>query len=409
MAKKAKANFVEFYSIWVEQFANNDDLTVDAGPAFRRAIAHAKANNYKTIYFRGKYKITSLETEEWTMPFDDGSLSDLLLSKDAHGVLPPETITKMRVHLILPSNISILADSYRECSLDFGWDLMTGTIGPNAPIAILQQCENFTGTYTPSVTEKNRFNSWVRGSFDGFTIKNAFIGILGDGVRFEDEWGSMRFDNCAIPICAAGADSIHIDRLVFNKCLSGLVLGGWWQQRAANTYGYMPLNGDIHSVGWVDAVTIGRIHYGLTPITLSMITQRLNVLDQFFDTYFYKTANNTTRLSTYKTPTSATVSSDIIEYTGIASRAIWTTPRQRRTGLANRLNELKVYGATRAPIYTYEKWDVAEAFTEKVGRVDTDTGLVTGNIYYTDYTDLYLSNTQPFAGVIEEACCWCNN
>lgn len=392
--------------IYVEQFNIGMELDIDPAKVFRRAIDYLVVNNIKNLWCgRELYYFAdgTKESKKWTMPYDNGSLPASVAGIDAHGILPAEAQTEMNVWLTVPSDIIICSDNYRAVTFDFGWSFTSGDIDTNQTIGILRTCEGFDGTYTPSSSNKNRFNRFVRGGLNNITIKNAFIGEIADGVRFQDNLDTINYENCGIASITLGADNCKFKRMILQNCYAGFISGGWWLQRSSNgTRVYMPLGVDINAIGWNDAVNIDFMHYSLATDLNSIA--RMNLIDQFFDTYFYKSANNSTRLSTYRTPTTLTATSDIIPYTGVSSRGLWTTPRQKRNGTCNRVGQLKVYGSTRPPIYSFEEWEVDICFLERSGCVDrTSANNTLDNMYYASYTDQYLTNNRVFAAVIEQS------
>lgn len=298
----------------VEAFKSYNISDDDWGPAFRAAIAYAKDNSIPIVEFQGFYNITSYDTVGWVAPFDDGSVSPSRISSGTDSAIAPEETTEFPVYLNIPFGVSLRSTDRRSNGLIFGWDSSTGAIDETVAMAIVCRVNGWDGTYLPTATAVNRYSAMTRSNFSGFTISNAFVGIVSDGVMQYAKWdGELGFANVGIPIMMHGYDLCDFGRLYAVSCYAAFTFGGWWMQRnASNAYANIPpYTGtvDIRPIGWFDAGTFGYISWA----GRSTWDDRHTQIDAWFDKYIYKTANQlaTSETSPSGVPGTARLSSTL--------------------------------------------------------------------------------------------------
>lgn len=388
--------------------------TYDSGPAFRNAIKAAVRLARSEVSFIGNYLITSTDDTGWILPFDDGTLSPsraALIAQGLDSVLPSEEQIKMSIHISLPYGINITSKDISSNSITFGWD--KSTVNTQQSVAIVGRVKGWDGTYVAALGSKNRMYGGVtRNNFNGFTIKSAFIGYISDGISQFFDWGRVGFEQCAYCALFQGIDLSKIEYLSIKASYCGLVSGGWWLQRNGGAYPgtalppYPSSGGDIQSLGWTDFLSIKELFFN-PPLGKWDAGSIWEKIDNFFDTYFYKSANTiktsdggTGRLSS----TLQDLTSDAyakyasLLYRGVASRAFVDFMRHPRDNQGNEILRVKIYGSHRIPILTPDTGDkimygnIHYAYVERTPYYDTSTtsktvtnssGATVSNDFYT--------------------------
>lgn len=361
----------------VEQFSSYNTSNDDWGPAFRAAVAYAKANGIAWVEFRGNYTITSVDTVTWTTPFDDGTVSPERIAAGQDTTISPETQYTMPVHINLPYGVGIRSNGIMNNSLSFGWVRDTGEVSLSSAIGICCRVKNWDGTYAPTTGAINRTSAVTSSNFDGFTVSNAFIGILSDGVTQWNQWNSMRFSQCGFAVLQQGSDISFYGTLIFNGCYVGMCIGGWWLQRNAGAYPSSMLPPypakDTFVSGWIDAVQIKELQYDFP---IRDWNERTASFDTFFNTYFYKTANNASRLTSKLNDltTNALTSFNADPFRGVATRAFAAISRYQHTTKTIRIGYLKTLCTYRPPVLTSQTVGsgntIDKAYVERCGWLD---------------------------------------
>lgn len=361
----------------VEQFAHLNSSNDDWGPAFRGAIAYAYENSIPWVEFRGNYTIKSLDTVGWTPPFDDGTVSPERIAAGQDVNMTSETQYNMPVHLNVPYGVGIRSDDMMNNSLTFTWNRDSGEIGLNSPIAICCRVKSWDGSYVAASTAKNRMTRVTSSNFHGFTLSSAFIGILSDGVTQWNQWPSMRFSQCGFAVLQQGSDIAFYGTLIFNGCYVGFCTGGWWLQRNAGAYPASLLPPypatDTFASGWIDAIQIKELQYDFPTRDWD---SRAEAFDTFFDTYFYKTINNTTRLTAKLNDltTNALTSFNADPFRGVVTRAFAAISRYQHTTKTVSIGYLKTLSTYRPPVLTSstvgQSNTIEKAYVERCGWLD---------------------------------------
>ncbi|BEH89751.1 hypothetical protein [Klebsiella phage phiKp_32] len=344
----------------VEQFAYLNISDDDWGPAFRGARDKAIEISAPAVTFKGHYKIkVSSGPTTHTLPFDDGTYDT---RRTGEVLLSPETLNTMPVGLEWPSGLSLKSEGIGNNSITFDWD--NTTVGLSQGIGICIRVRNWDGTYLAKAGSVNRMNSDIANvEFDGFSVNNAFIGILADGIVGSVSWGSLQFKKCFLPMTWQGADRCTIKKLRFTDCPTGFSVGGWWLTRndisGSNTgLGVPPYvaGTDVYCIGWMDFVKIESLEYSNS--TSFDNSPLFAAVDTFFDTYFYKSANSARTASggrctnTGPNLTSASTLAADSPFLGIAGRAHSQMGRYHRNHILNEIISLKTWGCFRASVLT---------------------------------------------------------
>lgn len=345
--------------ITVESFKNLVTDPNDWSPAFAAAAQKAKDIGASTVYFSGNYNIKPSLGYDFVMPFDDGTYDT---RRTGEVTLTPEPEYRMAVGLNWPSGVSLKSSGIASNSLNFLWD--QSTVDINQTIGICLRVRNWDGTYKAAVGSINRMNSDIANiEFDGFTIKNAAIGIVADGVVGSVTWGVLQFNNCGIAMSWLGGDRSTIKKIRMTNCASGFTIGGWWLTRndisGSNTGKGVPpyVDGtDVYCIGWCDFVKIESLEYSNDTYWGS--SDIFSKIDTFFNTYFYKNDNSKrtadggrcTNTGTNLTSTSTLYTDS--PFLGISKRALSQMGRYHRYHILNEVLSLKTWGCSRAAVLT---------------------------------------------------------
>jgi hypothetical protein len=387
----------DILSVDVRQFGAktlSEDPNFDSQPAFQAAIEYVRSKGGGNIRFSGHYKILQAPFS-YILPFDDGTYSPNFTSGEK--VLDPEPQHTIPACLQLYSRCILTADGVATSSLDFGWDAANdpitwdpkdGPIHSSQRIGIVARVQGYeNGTNT----RMNTFINLV--GVGGFDVKNAFIGFLADGVMFnQSRLGHMQWVNCGFPVIIQGSDSAAWETQSLINNYAGIIVGGMWLQRNNVQLGgkwVPPYNGfnDIYSLGWCDYLSIENL-------TMSGRdwSDRSELIDEFFDTFFYKNANSR-RAADGGRLTNADMKGDKSDYSsdpwrGVAGRAFCLISRYKRGNSVGKLiKRLKVNYSPRVPVwspYMGTSWYgyIDYAFAEQVGIIKRGGGIGDSNNFY---------------------------
>ena len=270
-------------------------------------------------------------------------------------------------------------------------------------------CLSVLGRYMPHIVGKGKSASIIRGNFnftniglnnpsflniDGsagvaysrkiqdFNIENFFIGLDGHNQLFSEcNFNGFLFQSCGISMLTRYLERNTADDIHFWGCGSGWVNGGMWSQRCDN---YAEIG------GWADKNKIGRI----TGQSLggAMSSYRFQALDQYYDTYYFKTANNTSR----KYPTGGTgTPATSWPYLGISGRTMAWMSRYYRPNSTNSIVSATHMNSARPALLNQASsgFEIGSMYLEAVGDVNAvpqgSTG--SGGRVGVAYTDPYRS------------------
>ncbi|WP_273874339.1 tail fiber/spike domain-containing protein [Serratia marcescens] len=396
-----------------------EDPNFDSQPAFQAAIEYVRSKGGGNIRFSGHYKILRAPFN-YTLPFDDGTYSPNFSTGEAK--LDPEPQYTIPACLQLYSRCILVADGVSTSSLDFGWDAANDPIKWDASggpihssqrigiVARVQGYENGTNTRMDTVI------SLV--GVDGFDVKNAFIGFLADGVIFnQSRLGYMQWANCGFPVIIQGADSSSWGTQSLINSYAGIIVGGMWLQRNNVQIGgkwVPPYNNfnDIYSLGWCDYLSIEN----LTMSGRDWST-RSELIDEFFDTYFYKSANSK-RTDDGGRLTNVDMNGIKSDYSfdpwrGVAGRAFCLIARYKRgNSVGEMIKRLKVNYSPRVPVwspYMGTSWYgyIDYAFAEQVGLIKRAGGVGDSNNFYLSGMDKINADQKNLPATVVEGAIQC--
>lgn len=347
--------------------------TFDSGPAFRAALEHAKAAGGGIVTFSGQFFINSAGYT-YTLPFDDGTVSPNFIDAGIDNNIEAEPQLTMPVCLEISSNVQLVGDGIKNSSVIFGWERDDALIDRTQNIGIVFRVQGF-----PANTRMNTYINNV--AMSGFTIYNAFIGAVADGILFDGSYiGDMQYQNCGIPFIVQGADSVEFGTQGIANCYAGIIVGGMWLQRNNVQLGgvWVPpyTSGDIYSLGWCDYVKMNKISGTMSALPWS---DRHVAIDAFFDEFFFKSANSRRtnqggRLSNAGMDLTTPSDYSNVPFRGIASRYFVNLSRYNRSNANLHILDMKIYFCSRTPVLSaYGQGvdfygQVDNAFVEMVGK-----------------------------------------
>ena len=325
LVNKRQINTFDFLSPTEIADVKSLALSIDVTAKVQLAIEAAKAANLPLHINFGHYKIAT-STTTFELPRDDGSTAP---SYSGETVLAAEPLITMPVCLVIPSDMTIICD---PGTLFFGaWDRVT--VNTSQQIGIL---------ITNRTLEKNGF---VSCDIEGLKLKSFFIGFCVQGIMADFALTEVKIEKCGIGICAQGNDRSSITNLQVINTYAPFVIGGWWLQRNktqlnANLPPY-PAQ-DVYLIGWSDYLNVNTYVALNNEISYNSVAA---AIDTFFDTYFYKNINSSTRLTTNGELTVNT-------YRGITGNQLCVLNRYGRVISSLQCRNFKSIGMWRASVHT---------------------------------------------------------
>lgn len=222
-------------------------------------------------------------------------------------------------------------------------------------------------------------------------IQNSFMAYVGLDTTFAlANFDKLKFSSCAIGIYANVLERCRFNEIEGQSSGSILVVGGQWRTRNDNYY---------EKGGFADKCYFNKITFNYGRV-LGVYEQNI---DTFFDTYFFKTVNNTSRLST---PIQASSIAKILKYKGICGHAITILPRYWRNSVNNDFNNIFHAYSPRAVVYG------GNLRVNRFNNINIESCGYRDNINHTsiigvDYQDPYMNSTdkvQTFIAGTDDTC-----
>ena len=322
----------------------------DSAPALQAAINYAKANNIKTVNVTGNYKLLSAQGGFYTLPRDDGRVSTHFKERGEVDI-EPEPVVTLPVCISLPSDMCLRADAASDSFLDGPWNRNSSPIDTGQMVGICLRHRGWPQS-------NDRLTAYVQEvSMSNLLMQGFMLGIVSDGIVFSKcQFNNLTIIRCGIPIVFQGVDNVQFTGSTeLSVNLAGMVIGGQWLQRENTANGgdwsppYIDRNPDIASIGWCDMLSIDRLSvtYGGQPFG-----DRHLAIDKFFNDYFYKSFNNTARLTKTNTDNLPSDLDKIEPYRGIAHRAFVNFSRYARPNANIHIYEVKIYACARTPFFS---------------------------------------------------------
>ncbi|CAI0960255.1 Uncharacterised protein [Serratia entomophila] len=371
----------------------SEDPDFDSAPAFRAAIGYVHANGGGVVNLgEGEYRLLSAGETKFTTPHDDataapGMTGDTKIDEDP-------VKENLSVILDISSNVQLRAKGNYNTTISGPWSRHTSPIDKNQAVGIVFR--------TPNNSRMTEYIDNV--GLHNIHIANFFIGVIADGILFrESSFSNVRFNGCAMPFLALGADNItfHGTTSVEN-CYSGIVIGGWWTQRNNTTAGgvWVPpyvAGTDVYSLGWADFVTFDKIiaSYSGQPFG----DKHLEV-DNFFNTYFFKESYSKKysaggRLTNGTNGSSASSDLTANKFRGIAHRALVNFSRYGRGNCNFLIKSAKTWGCSRVP-FMGPVMQGGDYYGEIRDVYSENTGFLDPSQPWSDANNFYKSGRDPY-------------
>lgn len=293
--------------------------SVDVSSAINAAIAAAYALGGGEVYLPSGTYLCAASTGTWELPRDDGSV------EDGHGdSLQAEAATTMPYSILLKRGVRLVGDG-RDCTIiKAGWTYGTSGINTSQKATVLVENANSGEASYVGVS--------------GIQFRDCFMPIAWCGILTRSEFHAIGFRDCAFSVVGMAAERIAYDDIEFIDTAAGIVHGGWWLHRN-NTYtaSYMP---HPFSSSYTDKVTVSKLDYRNSRTHGDFEDD----IDDFFDVYFFKTANNATRASTEIDVGDAVT---LTPYKGVTDCALTFHARYNRPNFNNEFSSWFVFGAAR--------------------------------------------------------------
>lgn len=352
----------------------------DSTDIIQSYLDYAKDHGISTVRLPpGTYKVQKY-AHSIELPHDDGTVYPDWVASGADINLAPEPVNYMYAALKLHPGIFLIGDSMLTTVLDGGWDIATGPIGKDSGIGIWFSTDNIQSDH-------------LGGGLINIGMKNYFIGRYGTGCTVDTVEDRIYHKNCAIAAIFQAKERCKHGYIHVEPGYAGDVIGGqWWYRSDSVSSRHMPPYPapQIYRAGWMDACLFEK--YGFVQYDQEF-GARHEAIDNFFDTYFMKTANHA-RQSEGGRLSNTSGGGSINKFKGLVGRAIYTPALYGQQPNANLLLSLKTYGTHRTAVATGENAVnsgamnfIQSAYIERSGLVKPFGSIGAGNYFGIDYTD----------------------
>ncbi|MCH2031624.1 hypothetical protein MKX24_24440 [Klebsiella quasipneumoniae] len=350
--------------------------TFDSGAAIQSAIEYVRSQGGGEVFFpEGDWHRSSL-TQPAMLPGDDGTVAPAFIATGNDQNIAPEPVTTMYAALRSYHNVTLVGAGKGVTTISGDWGINSGPIGPDAGIGIYFGAESKSKNITYGLV--------------GITLKNFFIGRYVDGISENSKEDDLYILNCGISGIIQGQERCISGEIVIAGCYSGDVIGGHWTQRnnsqnAANIPPYPAA--DVHLLGWADASPVDNYVAAQHSVPWGA---RHVAIDNFFDTYFFKSANSATTASGGRLSNTSDNTGAIPSWYGIAGRARTVLSRYGRQINNMDIFNLKLLRQHRTPIYVSTpsgRNPVHQAYIEGIGLVNPSLPKGAGNYFGIDVAD----------------------
>ncbi|MDO7905303.1 hypothetical protein Q5741_02605 [Paenibacillus sp. JX-17] len=352
----------------VKDYTGRDDTE-----RFQAAADHASTlGDYVEVYVpAGRYYLTRIAGYVEIPAHDDGTVME------GYGTpLEPEPISKMPYIIDVPYNVKFVGES-RWSTVIYG-PYVYGNADLQQPIGFMQSGRPDVngvidrGVRGSTVYNVGLSNMELRNFFFAYAALNLTVAI--------SDFHQLRFRDCAIGIYSRVQEQNSYRRIEFIKCGAGIVVGGQWSNRNDNY---------LEQGGFGDKCSYDQIRF---TYERNYQVGKDDAIDTFFDDYFFKTINNTTRLSR---PILGYSIAKTAKYYGITGIMIAIYSRYMRNSNNNSFSNL-FHGFTHRYCVTGNMIrcsEVTNVNLESVGWAEvqnTGLGYTRGGAVGSDFTDPYL-------------------
>jgi len=356
--------------------ATGDGVTDDTF-AIQAAMDYAAATIIKHVHApAGTYFVTTQSTVE-IKAHDDGTGSAVAYNGSTVANIAAEPIYYQSYCLRIPliNGFTITGAGKEITTFKSNWDSTT---------------YNLTQPILFSVIGSGN-HSYCK--FTDFTITNAMMGLVSQETFVESNFEKLKFSSVGICMLFWKMERNFFDDIhFFGGVGAGIVLGGFWTTRCDNY---------TESGGWSDKNKFDNI----TGQSLVLMNDsNFAELDTYFDTYFFKSINNTTR----KYPSGGTgTPATVFPYRGIAGMSIVFNSRYYRPNTSNGIGQLTHMSSSRPPLRLagIGVLTIDNIYLERVGYADqavtipVGDGVIDDPYYVGRYADL-VGNGMGSAGGI---------
>ncbi len=262
----------------VKAYGATGNGTTDDRAAIQAAATAALAGNLPLYFPPGRYRLLSAGTTTFECPRDDGSYSPSIGGGET--TLSPETAVTMPVCVSIPGSIVILGAGVDQTFIEGSWTHSSSAINTSQSIGFLLGAN------------KDSYNAQ---RVTGLTLRNFFMPLVVQGSAVGSTF-DLTVDGAAIASAVQSADGNTKWSGRFIRCFAGVIVGGWWLNRNRTTSaGNMPSSfggsypaSDIFRGTWGENLSMSQVEWTAQPV----FDARADSVDQFFNTYFFKSANS---------------------------------------------------------------------------------------------------------------------
>lgn len=359
--------------------------SVDAVPYLQAAIDYGKNNNLPVKLSQTYYCLSAPQTV--TLPRDDGTAYPGWVSSGTDQNITAEPVVTMPAHLRLYNNSIITGSGRFNTVLYSTWTRNVSNVSINNPAMFYIEGDNgLNGTVSYTIT--------------GLKISNVFIGRIVRGISYKSYEDDLEFAATGIAGLIQGEEQTNHGNITITA-FAGDITGGWWLHRNnATQRAYMPPYPatDVWLAGWCDSSTYKYLSF--TSYTYDGTNVAIhNAIDNFFNTYFFKSSNSEKTSNGGRLTNSSSNSYSLPTFKGISGRGRYITSRYSRQNSLNVIQVFKSLYTIRSPVYMDNctiTCKVENAMMESVGLISAGVGNISGNWFGIDVPDPWLSDTTIF-------------
>lgn len=359
--------------------------TVDAVPYIQAAIDYGKQNNLPVKLSQVYYCLSAPQTV--VLPRDDGTAYPAWVTSGNDANITAEPIVTMPAHLRLYNNSVITGSGRFNTILYSTWTRNVANVTINNPAMFyIEGDSGLNGTISYTIT--------------GLKVSNAFIGRIVRGISYKSFEDDLEFSATGIAGLFQGEEQTNKGNITITA-FAGDITGGWWLQRNnTTTRTFMPPYPatDVWLSGWCDSSTYKYLAFTSYPYDASNKSIH-DAIDNFYNTYFFKTANSATTANGGRLTNTSNNSYTLPTFKGISGRGRYITSRYSRQNSLNVIEVFKSLFTIRAPIYMDNctiTCKVINAMVESVGLIASAVGNISGNWFGIDVPDPWLADTTIF-------------
>ena len=355
---------------------------IDATEIIQAYLDYARDHGINTVRLPpGDYKVQKY-THQIELPHDDGTVYPGWVSSGSDINLAPEPVHYIYAALKLHPGIFLTGDTMLTTTINGGWDIATGPIGKDSGVGVWFSTSNVQSDH-------------LGGGLINIGMRNFFIGRYGTGCTVDTVEDRIYHKNCAIAAIFQAKERCKHGFIHVEPGYAGDVVGGqWWYRSDSVSARHIPPYPapQIYLTSWMDACLFEKYWFVQYDEAFGA---RHEAIDNFFDTYFMKSANHARQAEGGRLSNTSGGGS-INKFKGIVGRAIYTPALYGQQPNANLLLSLKTYGTHRTAVATGENAVnsgamnfIQSAYIERSGLVSPFGTIGAGNYFGIDYVDLW--------------------